>query len=570
MVQTLPKTDVVTVGVGWTGGIVAAECSKAGLEVVGLERGGNRSTRDFAMKHDELRYALRYELMQDLSRQTLTFRNNPGQRALPMREYGSFLLGNGVGGAGTHWNGMTERYNPYDFEIRSKTIERYGESKIDDELTIQDWGITYDEIEPYYVKFEQTAGISGGETPLRGPVSEEFPNPPLKTTPALDRFMEAAKGIDCDPFVMPAANNSQAYTNPDGQHIGGCQYNGFCERFGCEYGAKGTPNTTVIPTALETGNFELRTHSEVLEVLHDGERATGVLYIDTRTGQEYEQPADVVVLSSYTFNNARLLLTSELGTPYDPETQTGTIGKNYCYQVIVGTDGFFDDAKFNVAIGSGGLAAVYDNFNADNFDHTDYDFLHGGSVLLNQKGKRPIDGNEVPPGTPRWGKEFKQQSLKYFNRHLNVYTYGACLPTVNNYLDLDPTYRDVHGYPLLRMTFDYSDSDRKRGEFLSQQTRRIMEEMGATHISEDETLEHFDNTKYQATHNTGGVIMGDDPETSAVNTYLQMWEAENCFVVGGSAYPHQSGYNATATLGALAYRASEGIIEYSRNGGSLV
>src|SRR5690606_26559816 len=163
MAKTLDKVDVVTVGVGWTGGIVAAECSKAGLKVVGLERGGDRTTKDFAMKHDELRYALRYEIMQDLSRQTLTFRNNSKQRALPMREYGAFLLGNGVGGAGTHWNGMTDRYNPYDFEIRSKTIEKYGESKIDPELTIQDWGITYDEMEPYYTKFELMAGISGDE-----------------------------------------------------------------------------------------------------------------------------------------------------------------------------------------------------------------------------------------------------------------------------------------------------------------------------------------------------------------------------------------------------------------------
>jgi gluconate 2-dehydrogenase alpha chain len=570
MVTELPKTDVVTVGVGWTGGIVAAELSKEGLEVVGLERGENRGTANFAMKHDELRYALRYELMQDLSRQTLTFRNDSGQRALPMRKYGSFLLGDGVGGAGTHWNGMTDRYLPYDFEIRSQTIDRYGEDKIADGLTIQDWGITYDEMEPYYVKFEQVAGISGGETPNRGERSEPFPNPPLKATPAMNMFKEATESMGYEPFIIPAANNSQPYENPDGEQIAACQYNGFCERFGCEYGAKGSPNVTVIPTALKTGKFELRTHSEVLEILHDGEKATGVLYRDTRTGEQFEQPADVVVVTSYTFNNARLLLTSELGTPYDPETGRGTIGKNYCYQTIVGTDGFFDDMKFNSAMGSGGLAAVIDNFNGDNFDYSEHDFIHGGSILMVQGGKRPIASNEVPPGTPRWGKEFKEQSIKYYNRHLRVYTYGACLPHEQNYLDLDPTYRDSNGYPLLRMTFDFSETDRNRGAFLNEQTRAIMEEMGATHVSDAETMERYDITKYAATHNVGGVIMGEDPETSAVNNYLQMWEHDNVFVVGGSAYAHQSGYNATATLGALAYRASEGILEYSRNGGSLV
>ncbi|NAP01385.1 GMC family oxidoreductase, partial [Halomonas sp. MG34] len=159
MVKTLPKTDVVIVGVGWAGGIIASELTKQGLNVVGLEKGRERETEDYYMVHDELRYALRYELMQDLSKDTLTFRGNEKIRALPMRQYGSFLLGDGLGGAGVHWNGQTFRFLPYDFEIRSKTIERYGKNKIPADMTIQDWGITYDELEPYYDKFEKMSGI---------------------------------------------------------------------------------------------------------------------------------------------------------------------------------------------------------------------------------------------------------------------------------------------------------------------------------------------------------------------------------------------------------------------------
>lgn len=74
---------------------------------------------------------------------------------------------------------------------------------------------------------------------------------------------------------------------------------------------------------------------------------------------------------------------------------------------------------------------------------------------------------------------------------------------------------------------------------------------------------------YQSTHNTGGVIMGSDPSTSAVNNYMQMWDADNVFVVGASAFPHNSGYNPTATVGALAYRAAEGILTYLKQGGPL-
>jgi len=96
MATKLKPVDVVTVGAGLTGTILAKELADAGLKVVGLERGGWRDTAsDFAMPyaHDELRYARRHELMQDLSRETLTFRNGMNDLALPMRYMGSFLPG---------------------------------------------------------------------------------------------------------------------------------------------------------------------------------------------------------------------------------------------------------------------------------------------------------------------------------------------------------------------------------------------------------------------------------------------------------------------------------------------
>lgn len=155
MATTLPSVDVVTVGVGWTGGIVAAECTKAGLKVVGLERGQKRGTEDFMSIHDEYRYAIRYDLMQNLSKETVSFRNNRNMKALPMRQLGSFLLGEGLGGSGTHWNGMTFRFLPYDFQIKTLTDKRYGPNKLGPDYLIQDWGLTYDELEPYFDKFEK-------------------------------------------------------------------------------------------------------------------------------------------------------------------------------------------------------------------------------------------------------------------------------------------------------------------------------------------------------------------------------------------------------------------------------
>lgn len=95
VVEKLPKVPVAVVGMGWAGSIIAAELTKAGIEVVGLERGKDRKLSDFAMVHDELRFQHRAELMQDLSKETITSRNNRDMRALPMRQYGTFVVGTG-------------------------------------------------------------------------------------------------------------------------------------------------------------------------------------------------------------------------------------------------------------------------------------------------------------------------------------------------------------------------------------------------------------------------------------------------------------------------------------------
>jgi gluconate 2-dehydrogenase alpha chain len=577
MAQELDPVDVVTVGVGWTGGIIAKELAEEGYEVVGLERGGERSTEDWLTVHDELGYALRYKLMQDLSRETITFRHEPGDTALPMRRYGAFLPGTGVGGAGVHWNGVTWRFLPYDFEIRSETIDRYGEDAIPEEMQLQDWGITYEELEPYFDEFEYMAGISGvagnieGEiqddgNPYEGPRSRDFPLPPMMETPALETFMDGAEEAGFEPFMQPSANLSEPYENTDGVQLGQCEYCGYCERFGCEWGAKSDPTVTVLPVAHDTGNFELRTHSNAVELLYDEDDAevSGVKYVDHRTNEVYEQPADVVALTAYVLNNVRLLLLSGVGEPYDPETGEGTVGKNYCYQNFGGSaTGFFDDEEWNLYMGAGALGAAFDDINGDNFDHGDLDFLHGGSVSMSQTGERPIANNPVPADTPSWGSEFKEQSLEYNHSSLSISCQGAVLPYRDNYLDLDPNYTDDYGLPLLRMTFNWHEQDYALAEYASNVCGRVIEEMGADTVEATGGLEgDFDIIPYQSTHNTGGAIMGSDPDESVINNYLQCWNAHNLFIPGASAFAHNSGYNPTGTVGALAYRAAEGIEEY--------
>jgi gluconate 2-dehydrogenase alpha chain len=581
------KVDVVVVGIGWVGGIIAAELTKAGLEVLGLERGHlrGRNTGDWMEnKFDELRYAIRGELFQNTANETWTLRHNLSETALPMRQLGSFLPGTGLGGAGVHWNGQTWRFHPRDFTMYTSTVDRYGASFIPKEMSIQDWGITYDQLEPYYDKFEYMAGIAGkagnlkgqkipGGNVFEGPRSREFPVKPPPDTQVMALFRKAATDLGYHAFPGPTANLPAAsYKNPDGIIRGQCNYCGFCERFGCEVGAKADPTVTVIPVAMKTGRFKMRGYSHVFAIKNDGKNGQSVLYYDA-TGIVQEQPADVIVLAAYVFNNVRTLLLSKLGKPYDPVAGTGSVGKNYCYQTGGGgASGWFKSKKFKRYMGAGALSIGIDDFNADNFDHAALGFIGGGSITSGQSGARPISSLSVPPGTAPFGRDWKVAVRDYYDSVMGIGFQGESPAYKTHFLDLDPNYRDSFGNPLIRIAFDWETNERKMIAYAGTKTLEIMKAINPDIIAggPGSLPAHYDSSVYQSTHNTGGAIMGADPATSVVNNYLQMWDAPNVFVVGACNFPQNAGFNPTGTVGALAYRAAEGILKFHKTGKALV
>src|SRR5699024_12702136 len=99
----------------------------------------------------------------------------------------------------------------YEFKIRSKTIEHYGKDKILKDMNLQDWEITYEEMEDYYDKWEKTAGISGEQDPRAPKRKNEWPNPPLKETPAIKLFKKATQELGYHPFQLAAGNMSEQY-----------------------------------------------------------------------------------------------------------------------------------------------------------------------------------------------------------------------------------------------------------------------------------------------------------------------------------------------------------------------
>lgn len=579
MIKQLPSRAVVFVGGGLTAALASRQLTGAGHDVLVLERGGDHRggpAETIPSQRDGLRWGVRTHLAQDWAAETYTFRHATRDTALPARNLQAFLPGNGMGGAANHWNGQTWRWSEYDPVLRTHLESRYGKRALPADLSIQDWGVTYGELEPYHALFERLFGIAGkagnlrgrivaGGNPFEAPRQDEYPQAPLERTEAGIVFDAAARNLGYRPFSMPAANSPRPYTNPDGMKLGQCQYCGHCERFICEAGAKASPEVLLYPMLLARPNFELRLHCQVTHVEYDARarRATAVRYTDRLTGQEYRQPAEVIVLSAFTMTNTRLLLVSGIGRAYDPQTRRGVVGRNFCHQTNSSITVFTKDRWINPFLASGSSQTVIDEFNNDNFDHAGLGFFGGGYISGYVSNGRPLETRPVPPGTPRWGTAWKRASADWYAHAFPILVHGSCYSHPDNYLSLDPTYRDRLGLPLLRVTFDFRENELRMSRYVTAKALEIARATGATSVGDaSPRTGPYDVRVYQTTHVVGGTAMGADPASSVVSPHLQHWDAANLFVVGASTYPQNSGYNPTGPLGALALRLGDDLGRY--------
>jgi gluconate 2-dehydrogenase alpha chain len=265
-------------------GLLSRQLTAQGIDVLVLERGvdhGGGAEARLPSQRDELRWAQRQGNMQNWQRETYTLRHSRHEESLPVRWMEAFLPGEGVGGAGSHWNGVAWRWSEYDPTLRTRYESRYGKKIVPADMPLQDWGTTYAELEPYHDLFEKLFGLSGkagniagkiqpGGNPFEAPRRGEYPQAPLEITEAGSIFKAAAESLGLKPFPGPAANSSGDYLNPDGQRLGRCQYCGHCERFICEAHAKGTPDRLLYPMLKTRKGFEIRTRAQVLRIDYDG------------------------------------------------------------------------------------------------------------------------------------------------------------------------------------------------------------------------------------------------------------------------------------------------------------
>ena len=272
-----------------------------------------------------------------------------------------------------------------------------------------------------------------------------------------------------------------------------------------------------------------------------------------------------MILSGYMLTNVRMLLLSKSERhPGGIGNDRGRVGRNYTYQhwhspVL----GLFDHRRFNLFMGNSSTINVIYDFNADTFDRSGLDFIGGASIFAGLSERDPLTSVTNMPGAAAgsrpWGAEWQRNVVRYWNSSVPLMIQGESLPYEDQFMDLDPVYRDDLGLPLLRLTFDWHANDYGLYRFVTHKGAEIMRAMGAARVVMKAEPAPYNIHRYQSTHNTGDAIMGSDPGQSVTNKYGQVWDTPNVFVTGAALYLQNPGANPTGTLCALAYLQGDAI-----------
>jgi gluconate 2-dehydrogenase alpha chain len=557
MATELKKTDVVIIGLGAVGGVAALPLAQAGLDVVGLEAGTWLRTEDFAP--DELRNNYRGwpQSVQKANLEIPTHRPNASAPNSPRLSIHPMM--NAVGGTTLHYWAQSWRLSPWDFKVVSETTKRYGAARIPKGSTVEDWPFGLEELEPYYDRVEREIGVSGkagningridrGGNIFEGARAREYPMPPLRGSGFTDMMADAARGLGWHAFPGPAAINSRSYDNRTN-----CVYHGFCARGGCHVNAKGSTAVTTIPKAVKTKRLSVVTEAHVIRIdVNDRGRLTGVSYL--KGGTEYFQPADVVLLASYTYENVRLLLLSKSKAfPNGLSNNHRQVGRHYFSHNTGGPVSALFPRSLNSWYGLPAQGVAVDNWADDNFDHSGMNFIGGGNLWV-YSDRRPIAAASMSTfgKAPQWGAAWKAFIKENADRANTAYLQKTTLPYEDNYLDLDPTVTDPLGSPVCRITADFKDNDKAITAFVQDKMVEWYRAAGAIATEKGQV-----GTMGPSTHAYGGTRMGDNPDTNVVNRWSFSHEVPNLGVLGASVMGTSGARNPTLTAQALAWRTAE-------------
>jgi gluconate 2-dehydrogenase alpha chain len=546
--------DAIVIGSGPGGATAAHVLTAAGWSVLIFERGRNHlieldhpETLKHDYSNDELKFMTRHFLGPDPWLEPRTFRQSEadGDHA-HVGEVNN--LPATVGGGGVHADGKLPRFLEEDFRLLSTRGPIDG-------AELADWPLTYDDLEPFYAEAERLVGVAGDAeaNPFAAWRSGPYPMPPGAPMFGALLTSAAAEQLGYHPYPGPTGVNSVPY---DGRPA--CNNCGFCGYFPCPIHAKGDP-VAMLSRALLTGRAELRPESFVNRILVSNGRATGVEWTGP-DGEMRTEHAGHVVVAGGAMETPRLLLLSGIDHPLMGRFvmfhfQTYVMGKMRVRVhghkgrsvTHLHDDHLFPDAESVAAAKEAGLP-----------------WFKGGMVEHAGPAHPVLEGKLYRPG--------KAHKAQMRASPMRDHLWGFCMqgedmPVATNRIDLDPTVRDVRGFPVARTTHRPHRHEVVASAYYAPKLQQILTEAGAewTWATTSPSVEQarygtFMSPVSVSRHVAGTTRMGTDPATSICDPWGRLHSLPNVLIADSSPFVTASGYGPTLTLVALALRNAQAFV----------
>jgi choline dehydrogenase-like flavoprotein len=544
-----PVYDVVIIGSGAAGGTAAWALVKAGLRVAMLETGAlRRHLLDFPY-HEPFPYqdphrGLKTPLSQSdeyKQRYSLTGSTPEEPYTTPEKMPYEWFRARNVGGRTMFWGRFSNRFNENDFRAYS----RDGHGK--------DWPLTYQDLAPYYDRAELFMGVCGekeGHPDL--PDSDNF-LPPVAYKCSDLAIKRAAEKMGIRTMRVRRAMLTKSY-----QGYPACHYCSGCDD-GCEtHSFYNSAFRQVVPLIEKyPRTFTLIPEAMAYKIdLNARGLASGVRYIDKKTGRDRTIRARTVVVACGTLESTRLLLHSQIAN------SNGMIGRNFMEHLDVGAQAYFPelfwmDREAGDGIGGSHVIIPWFGYFRPNEKR---DFLRGFQIEPSSRIRMRPDKNAK--GIPGFGSDFKREVRKWTGARVVLASHGEMLPSEKKYVELDPAVKDKWGIPVLRIHHPWEENDYAMYRYIRQTYEELFTEAKAVDIR----LPKQPDTPGHSIHEMGTLHMGADARTSVLNQYNQSWEVRNLFVVDAAAFTSGTHKNPTLTIMALSWRASDYMMAEMKKG----
>lgn len=542
--QASYEADMLVVGAGAGGAAAAWALASKGFKVILVDAGPQFGPSDYRNSADDWERQWmpelpgsrgRHEIManQPLDDRWNNLRNisAPRQRvtAQTHRKGHGYSHVRGIGGSTLHFTGWMHRLRPDAMQMNT----RFG--------VAADWPVSYEELEPYYVKAEYMVGVAGpGPAPGR-PMSQPYPLPPHPPSTLSQAVAEGARKVGLNMVQNPVAAPSRDWLGRPA-----CNYCGCCQR-GCERGDKGSADLTFVRPAEDTGNCQVLPLHTLLQLERGpDDKLTGAIVM-TADGKRLRISARHFILAAGAIETPRLLLAME-----GLANESGLVGRNFMETLGGGMAGLLDRQVLSYR-GYPEDTICWDLNAPDALDG-----IPGGGVIC----PTVISTNYAGPARyaerllEGFGSEFKRRLQQDFGKAIGLTFICENLPNARSFIDLSPEHTDETGLPIARINSYLPDLEVERLAAITQRAEDILLASGAAAV-----LDRF--TTYQifsTSHVMGTCRMGHDPATSVVDAKQRSHRWRNLWIADASVFPSSgSGEGPSLTLHALSIRLADSI-----------